>query len=210
VNNERAFGAFHLAPKSFEPARKPKVILMKKASPIARGFTQAEIGGGYPVSKSAGSNQPNWENSRKLTHNVQSAIAGAIVNDYQLNPFVLLVAHTLERCGDEPFAVVRRHNNRKNGSQFLSFDRDGKSFRSQAAKCPYRHRGKGQEGSRRQRNQAGSSPFRSHRKAGVVTDTLKITPRSFEQPRLKHNQLHASLVAQLRKTFPAEEAQVTR
>jgi hypothetical protein len=111
VDDERAWVALHLTAKSFEPARKPKVILMKKASPIAGGFTQTEIAHRNPVSTSPGSNQPDGENSSKTMHDIERVIGGAIIDNHQLNPVVLLIPHTLECGGDELLTVVRGHDN---------------------------------------------------------------------------------------------------
>jgi hypothetical protein len=74
MKNKRAFGTLHLGPKPRHPARKPKVILMKKAGPIARSFTQTDIADGHPVSDSAGSKQPDRKSFSEVTHNIQSAI----------------------------------------------------------------------------------------------------------------------------------------
>ena len=43
---------------------------------------------------------------------------------------------------------------------------------------------------------------------GVVTDACVIAPQCFQQRGLKYGQLHTRLIAQIRKTLPAEETQV--
>ena len=111
VNDERALMTLHLAAQSFEPARKPKIILMEKTSPIAHRFTQAEIGGGYPVPKPSGSDQSNGKSIRITTHNLEGLIRGPIIDNHQLDSVVDLVPYTFERSRDEPLAVVSRHNN---------------------------------------------------------------------------------------------------
>ena len=95
---------------SRKPARKPKVILMKEAGPVADGFAQTEIADGHPVSEPAGSEQPKGKISGKTTNNIERAVSRAIVDDHQLDRVVMLAAHTLECCGDEPLTVVGRHN----------------------------------------------------------------------------------------------------
>jgi hypothetical protein len=114
MDNESAFSALHLRPNSFEPPRKPKVILVKKAGPITCGLTQPEIAGGDPVPQPPGSNQPNRKSIRITTHNVESVIRGPIVDDHQLDsivvPVPVFVPYTIERGRDEPLAVVSRHN----------------------------------------------------------------------------------------------------
>jgi hypothetical protein len=112
VNDERALVALHLTPKSRQPTRKPKVILMKKAGPIADRLTQPEIGGGHPIPKSAGSNQPNGQNTCKPAHNIEGVIGGAVINNHQLNAVIVLVPYTFQCRSDKFFAVVRRHNDR--------------------------------------------------------------------------------------------------
>jgi hypothetical protein len=111
VDYKRAFGAFHHTPKSCESTRKPKVILMKKAGPIASGLTQTEITDGHPVSDSTGSNQPNRKNISKVTHNIESVVRRAIIDNHQLNLVIVLATHALECRGQESLAIVRRHNN---------------------------------------------------------------------------------------------------
>jgi hypothetical protein len=113
MNEERTLDILHLSPQPLKSARKPKVILMKKAGPLANGLAQAEIGGGHPVSKPPWSHQPNGENIRKTLHDFESVVSGTIIDNHQLYPVVELVPHALERRGDEPLAVVSRHNNRQ-------------------------------------------------------------------------------------------------
>ncbi len=72
---------------------------MKKAGPFAGRLAQAEIGDGHPIPKPSWSNQPNGENTRKTTHDIECVIGGAIIDNHQLNPVVVLVPHTLERGG---------------------------------------------------------------------------------------------------------------
>ena len=84
---------------------------MKKAGPFANGLAQAEISGRHPISKPPWSNQPNAENIRKTAHDFESLISRAIIDNHQLDPVVVLLPHTRERRGDEPLAVVSRHNN---------------------------------------------------------------------------------------------------
>ena len=74
VKHERGFRLLHLTPKSRNPARQPKVILMKKAGPISPCLTQSEIGGRHPISDSAGGDQSNRKKLGKVTHDVESAI----------------------------------------------------------------------------------------------------------------------------------------
>ena len=107
------WAVLHLSPQPLKSAWKPKIILMKKAGPFANGLAQAEIGGRHPISKPPRSNQPNGENIRKTAHDLESVIGGTIIDNHQLDPVVVLVPHTRERRGDEPLAIVSRHNNRQ-------------------------------------------------------------------------------------------------
>jgi hypothetical protein len=49
MKHQRAFCVFDRLPNSRNPARKPQIVLMKKAGPIASRFTQAEIGSVHPI-----------------------------------------------------------------------------------------------------------------------------------------------------------------
>ena len=74
VQYECALCTTHFAPKPCHPTRKPKVILMKEAGPIALGFTQTEVGDGHPVSNSPRSDQSDRKSPGKIAHNVERAI----------------------------------------------------------------------------------------------------------------------------------------
>jgi hypothetical protein len=83
---------------------------MKKASPFAPGFAQTDVADCYPVPDSARTYNPKGNSLGKIPRNFESAIRRAVIDNHQLDPVNVLLAHTLKHFGEEFFAVVYRHN----------------------------------------------------------------------------------------------------